>query len=236
MIKVCHMTSVHPPFDTRIFLKECISLSQEGYDTYLVAQGDSCEKEGVHVVGCGESGGRFRRMAFFTRKIYREALKLDCDIYHLHDPELLSWGLKLKRKGKKVIFDSHEDVPAQIMDKPWIAPGIRKMISRCYSAYETYVVKRIDAVVAATPYIAGRFTGRARNVVTVNNYPKLDDIVFHDTLFEKRDKIICYAGGISKIRGEDIMVQAMKDVDGVLILAGEHEKMELGGGKVPGTH
>lgn len=186
------------------------------------------------MVGCGRNSSRLQRMIFFTGKIYREACKLDCDIYHLHDPELLRYGLKLKRKGKKVIFDSHEDVPAQIMDKPWIASAIRKFISACYRKYETYVVKRIDAVVAATPYIAGQFAGRARKVVTVNNYPKLDDIVFHDTPFEQREKIICYAGGISKIRGEEIMVQAMKDVDGVLILAGEHEKTELGGVKYLG--
>lgn len=225
-MNVCHMTDAHDPFDDRIYLKECISLKEAGYSVCIVGRGKDCVREGVSIIGCGEPKGRIDRMLFFSKKVYRKAVSADCEIYHLHDPELLLYALGLKRLGKKVIFDSHEDVPAQILDKEWIPMLLRKMISSCYRLYETYVVKRIDAVVAATPYIAGRFAGRVKKVVTVNNYPKLDDIIFHDTPFQYRERLICYAGGISKNRGEDIMVEAMKDLDGVLVLAGEHEKME----------
>ena len=37
-MKVCHISSVHPRNDIRIFLKECISLRDAGYDvSYIVA-------------------------------------------------------------------------------------------------------------------------------------------------------------------------------------------------------
>ena len=36
MLKVCHLTSVHPRNDVRIFQKECKSLAVAGYNTTLV--------------------------------------------------------------------------------------------------------------------------------------------------------------------------------------------------------
>lgn len=230
-IKVCHMTDAHQQEDVRIFHKECVSLAKNGFDVYLVSRGKIYEKDGVHMVGIGDiSGNRLFRMTKVAKKIYKTARKIDADIYHFHDPELLLYGLKLKKMGKKVIFDSHEDVPAQIMDKYWIPKPMRSLISKSYRLLETYAVKRLDAVVAATPYIAKQFKHRAGKITVLNNYPKLDDIQYHDTPFAKRDRIMCYAGGISEIRGEKIMVEAMKDVNGTLVLAGEHPVEQVGGG------
>lgn len=230
-MKVCHLTSAHSQEDIRIFHKECVSLAAAGYDTYQISVGDNRDLCGVHMIGIGERvGGRYTRMTKTAKLVYEVAVKLDADIYHFHDPELLPYGLKLKKQGKKVIFDSHEDVPAQIMDKDWIPKPLRSIVSGIYKSYETHVVKNLDAVVAATPHIAEKFQGRAKKIAVVNNYPKLDDIEFHENSFEEREPIICYAGGINEVRGEKIMIEAMKDVDGVLIIAGDHEKMEIGGG------
>ena len=91
------------------------------------------------------------------------------------------------------------------------------------------------SVVAATPHIGETFKGRAQRVVVVNNYPKLDDIQFHDTPFTERERIVCYAGGINELRGEKIMIEAMKGVEGVLIIAGDHKKEKIsqsGGAKL----
>lgn len=227
MKKVCHMTCVHGNRDIRIFIKECTSVAQAGYDVYHVAFGESREENGVHVVGLGDKPrNRAKRLMTAARRVYQRAKALDCDIYHFHDPEMLPYGLKLKRAGKSVIFDTHEDVPAQIKDKGWIPGFLRKTVSACYRAYETYAVKRLDAVIAATPYIGKKFEGRAKRVAVVSNYPRLDDLRFHDTAFEEREAIACYAGGISTMRGEQIMRKAMEQVEGRLILAGQHPKID----------
>ena len=222
MIKVCHFTSAHNWNDDRVFLKECQSLSASGYDVYLVAAGETCDANNVHIIGCGEKPeGRRARMGGFARKVYETARDLDCDIYHFHDPELLPYGIKLKQAGKKVIFDSHEDVPAQIMSKYWIPVPLRWTVSRLYKAYESYAVAKFDAVVTATPAIAEKFVGRTRNVVVINNYPKLDDIVFQTKPFEERSANICYAGGLDELRGGRFMVEAVNELDNVqLVLAG----------------
>ena len=226
-MKVCHLTSAHETDDDRIFLKECQSLLAAGHEVYIVGKGGKYVKDGVRIEGVGDlSGSRLKRMWKGAKTVYQKALSLDCDIYHFHDPELLPYGLKLRKKGKKVIFDSHEDHPAQIRDKEWIPAPFRKAAAACYRAYETHAVRYLSAVVAATPHIAEQFQGRAKKVAVINNFPKLDDILFHETPFEERERIICYAGGLSEMRGEKVMTEAMKGVDGLLVLAGAHEDGE----------
>jgi len=225
MTKVCHMTSAHYEEDVRIFHKECVSLAKAGYDVYLVERGKSYEKNGVHMIGVGDiPQSRRKRMTEGARRVFETALSLDCDIYHLHDPELLPYGLKLKKMGKKVIFDSHEDVPATILDKEWIPGPLRKTVAELYRGYETRLIGQLDALVAATPYIAGLFEKRAKRSVAVSNFPKLDDIVFHEDDFADRDRVACYAGGIYDLRGEFIMREAMETIEGELLLAGDHKQ------------
>ena len=102
-MKVCHMTRVHPSTDTRIFYKECIALAKDGYDVTLVAYGNSREENDVKVVGIGNlPKSRLKRIFLFSKKIYKAALNVDADVYHLHDPELLPYVKKLKHKGKIV--------------------------------------------------------------------------------------------------------------------------------------
>ena len=231
-MKVCHMTSAHPPEDVRILYKECASLAEAGHEVYLVERGESYEKLGVHIVGVGElPSNRLKRMTRGAKKVYKTALELDCDLYHFHDPELFPFALKLKKKGKKVIFDSHEDVPATILDKGWIPVPLRRVVASLYRAYETSTISKMDALVAATPYIAQLFEHRAKRSVSVSNFPRLNDIVFHEKDFSSCEPIVCYAGGISELRGESIMRSAMETVEADLLMAGDHEIEEVQNGE-----
>ena len=175
-VKVCHITSVHPVEDVRIFQKECVSLAKARYDVTLIQQGESYEKSGIHILGFGEiAPNRFQRMLFTARKAYRKALAADADIYHLHDPELLPYGLKLKRRGKTVIFDSHEDVPADILGKEWLPVFLRKGISRLYMWYENRCFAQMDAVIGVTPHICDRIRRQCARAELITNYPILEE-------------------------------------------------------------
>ncbi len=225
MEKIVHMTSVHPRHDIRIFLKQCRSLSKEGYSvTLIVADGKGDEtRDGVSIIDAGATiGGRLSRMLGTTKRVYAEALKIDADLYHLHDPELLPVALKLKLKGKKVIFDSHEDYPGDINTKAYIRPFFRKIISKTFYVFETFVCTRLDHVVAATPGIEEKFRRDGCKSTAINNYPLLEEL--SELLpWDPNKKQVCYIGAMTSIRGLPELVTAMQQVKTgtQLALAGE---------------
>jgi glycosyltransferase involved in cell wall biosynthesis len=223
-IKIAHLTSAHPFTDIRIFHKQSVSLVENGYDVYLIAT--NCESQlmsGVTIIGIDREGkGRFSRMLNTTRDVYRKALELNADVYHFHDPELLPYALKLTRRGKKVIYDVHEDVPKQIMDKHWIPKIFRGIISFMFAAYESYVAKRIAGIISVTDIICDRFRRVNSNVEMVANYPLLEETKKLQSLnIEKNERQICYIGGLFPTRGVKELVQALEKIDVKLVLAGK---------------
>lgn len=217
-MKVCHVTSAHESNDDRIFLKECVSLAKAGYDTYLVARGESREEKGVHVVGLGEApAGRLKRMTTFADKVYRKALEIDADIYHLHDPELLPWGVRLKKHGKKVIFDSHENTLEQMEEKQWIPFFLRKPVSAAYKQYAKKQFKIFDCLISVTPHIVRQLGEINDNVWLITNYPVLYDCKLPEKTCHDRLKI-CFTGGISAQWSHAQIIGCLPDVKNVTYL------------------
>lgn len=205
MIKVCHVTSVHPRNDIRIFRKECVSLARAGYDVTLVQQGESGRQDGVQLLGFGAvETSRLKRMTGGAKRAYELARSVDADIYHLHDPELLPYGAKLKKLGKKVIFDSHEDVPADILEKYWIPAPLRKMISHMYASYEAKNFAKLDGLVGVTPSLCDRLKKSNKNTAMVTNYPIWEDDLPEPAFAENK---IVFPGLLSDLWSIDVLVK-----------------------------
>lgn len=206
---IAHLTSVHNRIDTRIFLKQCRSLAAHGHDvTLVVADGKGDEyKDGVKIVDVGWQPGRLNRMFKTTLRVFKKAVALDADIYHLHDPELIPIGLKLKRLGKKVIFDAHEDLPKQLLSKPYLGPVSARLLSSTTALFERYACRRFDGIITATPFIRVKFLAINPNTVDINNYPLIGELDAAVPWAEKRNEV-CYIGAITAIRGIREIVRA----------------------------
>jgi glycosyltransferase involved in cell wall biosynthesis len=228
-MKVCHFTSAHKSDDIRIFHKECVSLAEAGYEVYLVASNTE-EKilQGVTIINVDKpNAGRFSRMLKTSKAVYKKALSLDAEIYHFHDPELLRFALRLKRKGKYVIYDAHEDVPRQIMAKFWIPKMFRKIISVIVEKYENHVARKLAAVVVSTPHILKRFEKINANSIDVCNYPMMKELVESTSWMDKKDEI-CYVGGITEVRGIQQLMDVLELLPKIrLNLAGNFSTEEL---------
>lgn len=212
MKKVVHFSSVHGRYDIRILLKECITLSNSGFDvTYVVADGLGDEvKDGVRILDVGRKlPRRLGRMISTTKEVFKKVSSIRADLYHFHDPELIPIGVKLKKifPEAKVIFDSHENYADDIKDKEYIPHILRELISISYRAYESYAVKKLDGVVAATPSIRDHFKMIGVKAQDVNNYPFLSEFNSPASVSEKKYDAI-YIGAMSEVRGVKELVDA----------------------------
>lgn len=210
MARVVHLTSVHQRYDIRIFMKQCRTLASHGHEvTLVVADGKGDEaRDGVAIADAGQLAGRLRRIFGTTRRVLRKAIALDADIYQLHDPELIPAGLRLKRLGKTVVFDSHEDVPRQILGKPYLGPLGRQACSRSFALLQGYACRRFDGLIAATPSIRDELLALNPNTVDINNFPVVGELDTVDGQDAAKQLEVCYVGGIAAIRGIRELVAA----------------------------
>lgn len=199
-------------------------MAELGYQVTLICpDAEEGIKNGVKVLSVESAGtSRIKRMVKTTKAVYQEALKLDADIYHFHDPELLRYGKKLSKKGKKVIYDSHEDVPADILDKEWLKPSwLRTFVSRIYNSYEKKIIKKLSAVISVTPPITAKFDHP--NATTVHNYPMLSNFQGLSRNVNNEKLKLIYSGGLTEVRGikELILALELVNFECELILAGK---------------
>ncbi|KAB7889902.1 glycosyltransferase [Poseidonibacter ostreae] len=230
-MKIAHLTSAHTRYDIRIFIKMCVSLAKDKrFDVNLIsADGlgkDVKENVTIHDAGA-KSGSRISRMTKTVDNVYKKALEIDCDVYHLHDPELIPVGLKLKKLGKKVIFDAHEDLPKQLKSKPYLNKTLRFILSNLFSLYEKYSCRKFDYIVTATPNIRDKFLNINKNSIDINNFPILGELSISNESYTKKNEV-CYVGGISEIRGIKEVINALEYLDGIkLNLVGKFNNKTL---------
>lgn len=237
---VVHITTVHAGSDNRIYYKECCSLAAAGYRVVLIApSAPPAVRDDITYVALPSFRWRLARMTIGSWYAFRRAGATLGDVYHLHDPELLPVGLALKLLGRRVVYDVHEDVPAQILGKGWIPSSIRPIVAFVARAVEKLAVWLVDGVIVAGEDIWNSL-GR-RDAVVVANYPILCEFAERPEIpFGDRHAELVHLGGLSRLRATRELVAAMElvpsELDARLVLVGrfssdgvEHEVQALAG-------
>ena len=234
MIKVCYFTS-KPSNDVRVFHKECSSLVKAGFEVYLVTpNSESKVLQGVNIVGVEyKSKMPLARFFLLPKLLYNAALRTNAEIYHFNDPACIRYGLKLKSKGKKVIFDSFEDHPLLLLENKKMPHLITRLMSWAYSKYEYYSCKKFDAVICCYHWTQERLRSACMLNDLIFNFPIIE---VNNNLNKEQTQVrlnndftICYAGLISKMWNIDNIftsLQKFRDVRFNIAGHGDHSIVE----------
>lgn len=221
--KVLHIGFRHSINDVRIFMKECTSLAKsDALDvSYIVSdinsEINSDRKNNVRRIVLASAPRRFVRQFIYNRQIKEMLKKEPADVLHLHETPLLLIALWAKRRGMKVIFDSHEDYYKQYITNHG------RLVAKLYKMYEKHVCKRIDAVIFPCRMLEDEpFDYPVKRLVFIDNYPIVEAKDFADRNEEKSDFLACYTGTISVNRGVMHAVKAWHKAGIKGILAGKY--------------
>jgi glycosyltransferase involved in cell wall biosynthesis len=221
-MKVCHITSGHSPRDGRIFEKMIMSLSTK-YEVVEIAPNTAdLVVNNIQIYGVSISDNKIKKLLEINR-FFKKAIKINADIYHIHEPELIPVALKLKKQGKRIIYDSHEDTPMQILGMQWIPKIFRNMISYLFTHYEEKKIPQFDAVVSVTPNIVNRLRNYNANTYMITNYPIVNE--YQDN--RRWGKCVSFAGGISSQWMHNKILDAIAKTDARYILAGRYSEEYL---------
>jgi len=233
-LKICILTSAHPPLDARIFYKEACSLHKAGYEVVLIAPYPG--RPGGQTGGRPNSGGqpgeeypreevvegiRIRYVPPFQRRIqrilnlkaiYQAAVEEKADLYHFHDPDLIFTGLRLQKKlGKPVIYDVHEYYADSLKTRYWIPAPLRNTVAAAFDRVEKSAAGKFAGLFTVNHHMEGLFKQYNPVGASLFNFPLQEQFQFVRP--EKAEKssspIILYLGGINKERGLEVILEAM---------------------------
>jgi glycosyltransferase involved in cell wall biosynthesis len=210
-MKVVVLSSGHGAQDPRIFLKQCVSLREAGHEVVFVVPHNQNEVvKGIQIQAIPRPRSRLERIAITPWKVLRAAIGLRANIYHFHDPELIPIGLILRALGKKVVYDAHEDLPQDTLDKSWIPIGLRRIVSWLLRSLENIAVHQYSGVITVNEIIATRFRRCNSKTIVINNYPIMKELPYDvsNPILRYSSKKVVNFGGISKFRCIQEIVEA----------------------------
>jgi len=175
-LHVCHVTTVHQWNDVRVFQRMASGLSRLGMQVTLVANVDEEKSvDGVRIVPTKLRGKMARLLG--APSLLPRLNRIDAQIYHFHDPELLPWMFlyQLMRPSVRVVYDVHEYFPEALMVTNFFrVPLVNRIMSVVVKHVEPMLGRRLAGVVGVTEPIAERFRGGRAQVAVVRNVVKLE--------------------------------------------------------------
>lgn len=197
-VRIAHLTPHRDPFEPRTFF-QCQSLAEAGFEVVLVAPHDrDLERDGVRLLAVPRYRGRLERVTRTAWRTVRRGLAARPALFHIHDPELIPWGLLLRLTGRPVVYDVHEDYAQAAGVRDWIPGPARRLLAALYGGVAA-LARRCFTVIIAERYYARSFPG----AVEVLNYARTEEFAGLDAIARTAPPHprALYTGSVTASRG-----------------------------------
>lgn len=206
-MRIVHISSVHPWKDPRIFLKQCRSLADQGFDVHLLTPDSLDEKQnGVQLHRVWNSDPAKLKKSILAKlfrpvKLFKMARSLKPDVIHFHDPELIPWALVHRAMGYTMVYDIHEDNMTVIRHRNYIPSYLKGLLSSLVGWIEG-LAHSVMPTILAEAYYQRRFP----KGIIVANYQniyvkKLEISLESGPINIKGESHVLYTGNIEIERG-----------------------------------
>lgn len=225
-MEICMLTTVHQPFDTRVFHKESKSLQKAGHDVTLIAPSDTTSDkivDGIQVITIKKPSSKILHPITMLR-VFIAGLRQNCDVYHCHEPGSLFVCTLLKLfQRTKLVYDAHEHYPSLIADNAIFPPLVKKYVEAFSNLNELLLCRFADSIIVVREDLKERFekvTNKKISIIYV--YPTksfFQNGVVQRKIIEKynENKVIIYEGYVDiAARGIDKLLFALKKVVSII--------------------
>ncbi|HEX2404011.1 MAG TPA: glycosyltransferase, partial [Acidimicrobiia bacterium] len=190
------LSTVHRPDDTRIRERLIRTLAGDFDVEYATREPGPSDINGLQWIPL--RGGRPVRWLRALGVVMRR----NWDVLVLHDPETIPIGLLGRTlRGRPVVFDVHEDIPATALTRAWVPNPLRRPLV----VLSKWMLGLADRFLTITLAEAGYSHLFAQEHAVFPNYP--DTAAYPDPQPESRHEVI-HVGDVSTVRGLDIAIEA----------------------------
>lgn len=209
-VDICIITTIHPPFDARIYERGLKSLIDSGFSVCLISPWQKPENPWAkhQWISLPFSKRRIDRI-LHGFKTFRAASKQPAKVYYFHDIDFILWAVFLKLlKSVSVVYDCHENFPQEVAyHKEWIPNLFRKLLSRLTHQIENWAVKKLGFCVVAVPSQIKRFSKLGVRLVLVRNITNLR--IRRD--FKHKKALIC-TGSLSSSLQINLLINIAREI------------------------
>ncbi|MEO6488676.1 MAG: glycosyltransferase [Ferruginibacter sp.] len=171
-LKICFVTSMHDWNDDRIFERAAVGLASLGHHvTYVAPAEKDMESEGVYIKAIAKRS-RFKRHLYGPGDAFRQMKKIDADVYHFYNPNMMWLMRGWAKKGNAVFIDIHENYEVRVDALPFPS-WLRNIAVGQYRKLENWFCRSYNGITVVTETMAKKLSSSGTPVLVVDNVPYL---------------------------------------------------------------